>query len=50
LVAHLIYLEKQESALADKSAAIEEAVFSDSTNEDEIVSSTAISELDDQEF
>jgi transposase-like protein len=50
LVAHLIYLEKQESALADKSASIEEAVFSDNTNEDEIVSSTAISELDDQEF
>ena len=50
LVAHLIYLEKQESALADKSAAIEDAIFSDNTNEEEVCASTSISALDEQEF
>ena len=50
LVAHLIYLEKQEAALADKSSAIEEAIFSDSTNEEEDLPATSISALDEQEF
>jgi len=46
----LIYLEKQEAALADKSSAIEEAIFSDSTNEEEDLPTTSISALDEQEF
>ena len=50
LVAHLIYLEKQEAALADKSSAIEEAIFSDNTNEEEDLPTTSISALDEQEF
>ena len=50
LVAHLIYLEKQEAALTDKSSAVEDAIFSDKTNEEESEGITSISDLDDQVF
>lgn len=49
LVAHLIYLEKQETALKDGTIEmedLEEAVFDDSDNE----SVTSISTIDNQEF
>lgn len=49
LVAHLIYMEKQESALKDGTIDprdLEDAVFDDSTNEIE----SSISSVDQQEF
>ena len=59
LVAHLIYLEKQEAALNSRSEGesesgsidAEDAIFSDKTNEDEELSNpTSLAELDSQEF
>jgi transposase-like protein len=56
LVAHLIYLEKQEATLSSGSACgsectnTEDAVFSDKTNEEEFVETTSLAELDSQEF
>ena len=48
LVAHLIYLEKQEAALTDKSIEALDAEFTDNTNEEECL--TSLSQLDQQEF
>lgn len=51
LVAHLIYLEKQEAALKDSTALIEDAIYTDKTNEEgEEDDLTSLSKLDSQEF
>jgi len=47
LVAHLIYLEKQEAALGQEVESFEEAEFSDLTNESK---QATLSELDGQDF
>ncbi|MFA5252350.1 MAG: hypothetical protein WC454_07185 [Phycisphaerae bacterium] len=53
LVAHLIYLEKQESALKDGTLLpedVQEAEFSDNANQTQVQTCTSISQVDDQNF